>query len=227
MKTQSKVRLERDVVVRTAMDLVDREGLETLTIRRLARDLGVTPMALYWHFEDKQALLDALSDQLWSDAYAHFPSPGGPDDGDVWAEIRGVIDALVAVFRLHPNLAAFAPTRVTECDAGLVITEWTLERLHRVGLGPERASEVAWFLLSATVMLVTNQPGVGYPDEIVRDEVKRTKQARLLTLPPERFPHIVAATPYLVACEAPELYYDLGVDLIVGGVKVATSVPSS
>ena len=68
VKRDSKSRLDRDLVIRTAMGVADTEGLDAVTIRRLASELGVTPMALYWHFEDKQALLDALSDELWVDA---------------------------------------------------------------------------------------------------------------------------------------------------------------
>ena len=55
-------------MVGIAIRLADEEGLEALTIRRLAKELHVTPTALYWHFTDKQALLDALADQLWDDA---------------------------------------------------------------------------------------------------------------------------------------------------------------
>jgi AcrR family transcriptional regulator len=225
VKRESKSRLDREIVVRTAMDLADREGLDSLTIRRLASELGVTPMALYWHFEDKQALLDALSDQLWIDALASIEASGAHDSLDEWAQMRLMIAELVGVFRQHPTLATWAPTRVTECEAGLTITERTLDLLARVGLEPERAAEVAHFLLGASVMLVGNQPGLMIPDEATRDDVMRSKQARLLSLPPDRYPRIVAATTFLVSCNAPERYYDLGVDLIVSGMRAAAQAP--
>jgi len=48
-----------------AIALVDEHGLEALSPRKLAVDQGVTPMALYWHAADKEALLDALGERLF------------------------------------------------------------------------------------------------------------------------------------------------------------------
>ena len=179
-------------------------------------------MALYWHFEDKQALLDALSDQLWITARERAREHAIDESLDEWTRLRMMIHVLVGVFREHPTLAMWAPFRVTECEAGLVVTEWALDLLGRVGFDPERAAEIARYLLGAAVMLVGNQPGLAIPDAEVRDEMMRSKQARLLSLPPERYPHLLAASPYLVACDAPERFYDLGVDLIVGGMRSVT-----
>ncbi|HJZ03619.1 MAG TPA: TetR family transcriptional regulator, partial [Streptosporangiaceae bacterium] len=48
-----RTRLSKRAVVDRALKLADADGLDTLTIRKLAQDLGVTPMALYWHFRSK------------------------------------------------------------------------------------------------------------------------------------------------------------------------------
>src|SRR5690349_18471231 len=50
----TKERLSRETVTERALALADAEGIDAVTIRRLATDLGVTPMALYWHFQDKE-----------------------------------------------------------------------------------------------------------------------------------------------------------------------------
>jgi len=225
VKRESKHRLDRDQVVAIAMDLADREGLDAVTIRRLASELGVTPMALYWHFEDKQALLDALSDQLWFDARDRARAIVIDDGDDEWAQLRVMISVMIEVFREHPALAMWAPFRVTECEPGLEVTESTLDLLGRVGMGPEKAAEVARYILSAAVMLVSSQPGLAIADASLREEMKRHKQAKLLSLSPDRYPHIVAACPYLIDCDAPERYYDLGVELIVGGMRAASASP--
>ena len=221
VKREPNSRLDRAFVVGVAMSLADREGLEAVTIRRLASELSVTPMALYWHFEDKQALLDALSDQLWIDARDR--AAGVACDGalDEWAKLRHLTHVLVEVFREHPTMSMWAPTRVTECEAGLTFTEWALDLLARVGFDPERASAMARYLLGSAVMIVGNQPGLAIPDAALREEMMRAKAAKLLTLSPERYPHIVAATNFLTACDAPERYYDLGVELVIGGLRAA------
>ncbi|MDT5340170.1 MAG: TetR/AcrR family transcriptional regulator, tetracycline repressor protein [Mycobacterium sp.] len=58
------MQLHRGDVVDKAIQLLDDYGIADLTMRRLARELGVTPGALYWHFADKQALLGAVSDRI-------------------------------------------------------------------------------------------------------------------------------------------------------------------
>jgi AcrR family transcriptional regulator len=56
--------LSQDVVLKAAITVIDTEGLATLTIGRLAQDLGVRPMALYTHFRDKDAILKAVATEL-------------------------------------------------------------------------------------------------------------------------------------------------------------------
>src|ERR1700748_2831143 len=62
-----RTRLTRAVVVDRALQLADADGLEALTIRKLATDLRVTPMALYWHFRSKDELLEGLAERIWSE----------------------------------------------------------------------------------------------------------------------------------------------------------------
>ncbi|WP_240973833.1 TetR/AcrR family transcriptional regulator C-terminal domain-containing protein [Nonomuraea composti] len=70
--------LARDTVVRAALELLDETGLEGLSVRRLAARLGVQNPALYWHFRNKQELLDEMAREL----LAH--DMGGPAEGEGW-----------------------------------------------------------------------------------------------------------------------------------------------
>jgi TetR/AcrR family tetracycline transcriptional repressor len=72
--------LERKAVVAAALELLDEVGFDRLTIRRLAEKLGVQGPALYWHFKNKQELIDQMAVALMSDAYR------APDPGEDWAE---------------------------------------------------------------------------------------------------------------------------------------------
>ena len=63
------MRLERHIVVRAALELLGEVGLDGLTTRRLAKALGVQGPALYWHFKDKQELIDEMARALLSDAF--------------------------------------------------------------------------------------------------------------------------------------------------------------
>ncbi|GEL97742.1 TetR/AcrR family transcriptional regulator C-terminal domain-containing protein [Cellulomonas terrae] len=60
-------RLDRERIVRRALDLLDEVGLDGLTLRRLASDLGVQAAALYWHVPSKAALLDEMATTMLRD----------------------------------------------------------------------------------------------------------------------------------------------------------------
>ncbi|MFC5827503.1 TetR/AcrR family transcriptional regulator C-terminal domain-containing protein [Nonomuraea insulae] len=72
--------LARDTVVRAALELLDEVGLEGLSMRRLAARLDVQNPALYWHFRNKQELLDEMARALL------LPEMGGPAQGESWRE---------------------------------------------------------------------------------------------------------------------------------------------
>ncbi len=74
------MRLERPMVVRAALELLNDVGLDGLTTRRLAEVLGVQGPALYWHFKNKQELIDEMARSLISDAY------GPLSEGQEWTE---------------------------------------------------------------------------------------------------------------------------------------------
>lgn len=70
--------LERDDILDCALAIVQKEGREAVSMRRLANELGVTPMALYHHLPDKPALMNALVDRVWGVIRETSPT-AGPD----------------------------------------------------------------------------------------------------------------------------------------------------
>src|SRR5258705_2061428 len=92
-------RLSRATVAEHALKLADAEGLDAITIRRLAQELGVTPMALYWHFKNKDELLLGITDHVMSEVRADRSA------ADPWpAQLRAMVTALVRAMRAHPCL---------------------------------------------------------------------------------------------------------------------------
>ncbi|TMR90573.1 TetR family transcriptional regulator [Nonomuraea basaltis] len=72
--------MDRESVVRAALELLDEAGLDGLSVRRLAARLGVQNPALYWHFRNKQELLDEMARELLA------PDMGGPREGETWRD---------------------------------------------------------------------------------------------------------------------------------------------
>jgi AcrR family transcriptional regulator len=73
--------LSRDEIVRAAIALADAEGLEAISMRRLARDLRAGAMSLYWHVSSKEELLDAMREALESEL--EIPEPTGDWQADL------------------------------------------------------------------------------------------------------------------------------------------------
>jgi TetR/AcrR family tetracycline transcriptional repressor len=73
--------LSREVLIETGLRLLDEVGLEGLTVRRLATELGVRSPALYWHIKTKQELLDGMADAIIQGA-----GMGPPRDRESWQE---------------------------------------------------------------------------------------------------------------------------------------------
>jgi TetR/AcrR family tetracycline transcriptional repressor len=216
--TTSRPKLGRATVVDAALRVADAEGLDAVTIRRLAHDLGVTPMALYWHFADKEALLDAVADRLWDGAMADLSASAEP--ADPWEQLRHLCGVMVDAMRRHPAVAERVSMRVVTSDSGLAITERALGLLASVGFGPEQASAAAHFILLNTVTLVSSEPGAEIgTDPHERDAVVRGKRVLLATLAPDRYPHVVAAADFLVDCGNTDEYYGRGLDMVIGGVR--------
>ena len=69
--------LSADRIVELAIRHADAGGLEHVSMRRLAGELSVTPMALYWHFANRDALLEAMAEQVAGEV-AHDDDPDAP-----------------------------------------------------------------------------------------------------------------------------------------------------
>ncbi|MEU1599058.1 TetR/AcrR family transcriptional regulator C-terminal domain-containing protein [Streptomyces sp. NPDC005708] len=206
--------LSREAIALSAIALADDEGLEAVTIRRLAQQHGVTPTALYWHFKEKDQLLDGMAEQLFADV--QLP----PEDSAPWQhQLRSVLEAFLAALRPHPAVVALLPSRILASPAGLALTERTLSLLRRGGLQPERTAEVGGYLLSAIVALVTAEPGREHPsEEEARDDAIRAKRASLIALSPRRFPTVIWCADALANCASPDEYYAFNLDMLIGGV---------
>ncbi|MFE3452501.1 TetR/AcrR family transcriptional regulator C-terminal domain-containing protein [Nonomuraea sp. NPDC059194] len=128
------MKLERDKIVTTALVLLDEVGLDKLTLRRLATELGVQAPALYWHFTGKQELLDAMADALAREIPLPPLAEGQPWQGwlaDRMRDQRRVLTSRRDAARLFSGARPGPNT--------LPILEVALESLEGVGFPPREA----------------------------------------------------------------------------------------
>jgi TetR/AcrR family transcriptional regulator, tetracycline repressor protein len=210
--------LSKAAVVEQALALGDAEGLEALTIRRLAQELGVTPMALYWHFRNKEELLAGLAERIWSEIDTDL------DVGAAWPkQVRGLLESLVRVLRSHPCASQLLVAGEKQSESALKATEATLGVLRRGGFDPVHASEVARSVLWTGLTLVMSEPGFdpGLTDAERAEKIRRGR-AQLAVLPPDRYPCLVAGATAMTTYD-PDFHYQFGVDLFIAGVEAMAS----
>jgi TetR/AcrR family tetracycline transcriptional repressor len=174
--------LSRGPVLEAARRIADEEGVDRLTMRRLAAELGVMPNALYTYFPHKEALLDALVDDLLGGVEA-----GGPAEGDWRDGLVRVMDSSRRLLLAHPQLVSVFIARPGLGPNAVRLGEISLELLRRGGLEGERAVEALRVLLVYSLGFAAFQA-----PRLEGDPGERSARAEaaFAGLPKDRFPRM-------------------------------------
>jgi AcrR family transcriptional regulator len=154
-------------VVRTALDLLNSVGLEGLSLRRIAQQLEVQAPALYWHFKNKQALLDEMAttmlrDLLAEDARSSLDFPWGEWMAASMQALRRML------LRYRDGAKVFSGTYLTD-DSLLEAMELPLRKLTDAGFSLSQAAHAWSTLYRYTIGFVIEEQAV-YPRPGQRDE---------------------------------------------------------
>lgn len=159
--------LTRGRILEAALSLVDEEGIEALSMRRLARELGVDPMAIYHHLPNKRALLSALVGQVFSEM--RVPGPGEGGDLREWRErVRAWASAFRDVSRAHPRLVPhLASYPEIAAEATLESTEELYAAFEAAGMPPKEILGAVGVVVDYLngYALAEASGAVGEPDE--------------------------------------------------------------
>ncbi len=132
-------RLSRQAILEAALRIVDTEGLDAMTMRRLASTLGVNPMSIYHHLPNKAAVFAGLAELVFGQLES-----AAPDDSVPWQdELVDAARAYRAALRAHPNLALQVLSDTSAVSDVVVVTVEPFYRaLDRAGLTPRQIFEV-------------------------------------------------------------------------------------
>lgn len=129
--------LNREVVLDAAVKLLDETGLDELSTRKLADSLGVRVGALYWHYPSKQALLDAIAEQILTEAAAApLPDTGWQD------AVRAFALAHRNAMLAHPDGARIVAGMSAPGPAALAFLQHLLDALAGIATEPAGAADV-------------------------------------------------------------------------------------
>ncbi len=216
--------ISREAIVTAAVQLLDREGLAALSMRRLAEELGTGAASLYWHVGSKDGLLDLVLDQLIGEQRVPDPDPGH------WQEqLKDVARVQRATTLRHPYIVRISIGRIPMGPNALRYTERVLAILRAGGLPPRLAVQ-GYLLLIATVNGFTvDETGVedsgpddsgrgGLPtDPVGLQEAANMARDYIAALPAEYFPTMVSLADEFAFADAGERF-EMLIDIFVDGL---------
>jgi TetR/AcrR family transcriptional regulator, tetracycline repressor protein len=201
-------RLTEERVVSEARRLGATDGVEKLTMRRLAEALGVMPNALYTYFPDKAAILDAVLDDLVGDV--GHPRPVG----DWRRELIAVMTSYRRLLLGQPGLLALTVSRPMMGPNALELREAVLTLMRDAGLGDADAIGAYLALFAYTTGFVSFETARA-PGE--RDARQRAEARRVYErLPASTFPTTRALAKRLGTRPGDD-EFRLGLDRLIGG----------
>ncbi|MGB6577110.1 MAG: TetR/AcrR family transcriptional regulator [Streptosporangiaceae bacterium] len=217
----SRRALTRERVVTEALAVVNTDGAQALSMRALARRLGVVPGALYRHVRNKDQLYDLILDAVLAEVDCRT-DPALP-----WiAQVATLSHRLRAVLESHPGIAALLKTRDPVSPASLALAEAFLAPLHAAGLSGHQSALAFRLIYDYTLGFALADPA-SPAEQRLRDSAARQQlHAFLRSLPASSFPTLAAHGTYAWADDR-EQRFTSGLDTVICGLQSAQRSPGA
>ncbi|MDC3958877.1 TetR/AcrR family transcriptional regulator [Polyangium jinanense] len=203
--------LTRERILRTAIRVADEEGLASLSMRRLAQELGVEAMSLYNHVASKDDLLDGIVDLVVAEI--EVPAIGGAD----WkTAMRKRATSAHEVFLRHPWAPMLVGSRVNVGPAMLRYINATLGCLREAGFSYEMADR-AWNAIDSHIYGFTMQE-LNFP--LDPSEYASAAKMFLPRLPADEYPYMRALTELVIDGAHRGVHdFQFGLELLLDGLE--------
>ncbi len=201
--------------MRAALAIIDADGLEGLTMRKVATRLEASAGALYSHVTNKRQLLELIVDRV-------FDGMTVPQaDAEVWPEqIKEICRDMRDRLRSHGDLAQALIGRVPVGPGFVTLLEQLLAFLSDAGV-PDRLAAYLGDLLGLYIAAFTFEESLWERDEAGQDSLNQFS-SYLETLPAERFPHLAHLRDEMTEIGHDERF-ELGLEIILQGVARLSS----
>jgi AcrR family transcriptional regulator len=204
--------LTRDAIVDAALVLLERDGLQGLSMRRLAQELGTGAATLYWHVGNKEELLSLLLDRIVGEA--EIPDP----DPENWQEqVKELGRSARRLLKSRRDAAQLSIGRIPAGPNSLPVLERNLAILMAADL-PPRVISYASDMFALYVGGFAYEESLRAPplggEDVGQDQLREY----FGSLPPEQFPTITALADDLTAGDADERF-EFALELMVRGLE--------
>ncbi|MEV4314893.1 TetR/AcrR family transcriptional regulator C-terminal domain-containing protein [Actinocrispum sp. NPDC049592] len=207
----AKAPLSENAVVDAALAILKTDGLDAVTMRRVATALDTGPGSLYVYVNGREGLLQAMQDRVIATVDLD------PVDPTQWrTQLHSLLARMHGAFVAHPGIAATAMTTPPRTEAALRLLENMLGILLAGGIDPQRA---AW----ATDVLAALVTHAAVEDDVRRtDDVGGELHKTFTGLPADRFPLITTHAAQLVAGDG-EQRFRFAVDVVLDGLLAGSA----
>ncbi|HJS27305.1 MAG TPA: TetR/AcrR family transcriptional regulator [Actinomycetota bacterium] len=211
--------LTRERIIEAALRVMDAEGLDAVTMRRIGRELGVEAMSLYNHVEDKDDILEGVTERVMNEF--EFPASAGAWTEDALAMAR----EWRRLLGLHPSVCQLLAERHKPIDglAAFRAMDAALGVLRRAGLSDREAAQAFNALGSYILGFVMMEQGLMLGTD---EEHAQQHQQMAGALEGAGLPNVLACFPYFADCSTDE-QFDFGLDLMIGGIRARAGARAS
>ena len=206
--------LSRQALLERALAIIDRDGLDSLSMRRLAAEFDVSAMSLYNHVPNKDTLLQGVTEILLRKIDLSAA------DADDWTEaIKEGFRSFRRVLLAHPNALPLIQRKAAPSPEAFRPIEVSLATLRRGGFDEHGALQAHWLLVGYTlghVSFMLSNPLLRPAPSDGSDQVESVSGGQ--QIPPEEFRNLVECLPFALECDLDEVY-EFGLETIVEGLR--------
>lgn len=203
-------RLSREAIVAAAVEVIERDGEQAVSMRRVASELGTAAMSLYTYVPSKAALLDAVAEYILE--RMELPDNPDPDWSD---QVRALVRSFRDCARRYPNSMGVVVTRPLSSSAGLRPIELALATARSAGFDGVQAVRVVRAFVAYTLGTLTSELARAHQDAQVDVPNGRGLVARL---DPDQFPNVRALAGPLLEVDD-DADFAFGLDLLIRSVE--------
>jgi AcrR family transcriptional regulator len=207
--------LTQETIVEAALEVLDADGLDQLSMRHVARTLNTTAGALYWHVGSKDGLLDLIFDRVIGEQHVPDPDPGR------WQEqVKDVARTMRATILRHRDIVRLSIGRIPMGPNALRWADRVLALLRAGGLSDRLALAGQHLLISIVIGFAIDETGEGgQPPAAEPPPGAAGEMARdyVTTLPADRFSNLVAVADHFTGGDGDERF-ELLLGIFVDGL---------
>jgi AcrR family transcriptional regulator len=219
---QPRTPLTRDSIIQAALRVLQRDGVESLSMRKVGEELGTGAASLYWHVRNKDELLQLVFEHVTAEVELPTPDPSR------WQEqLRDLARQMRQTMHRHRGVARISLGRIPAGPTLARTTEWLFELLRPVGI-PEPVIAYVGDVTGLYVGAYAFEESLGLAsptgEDLPPEEILEMFREYLESLPADRFPQTKGVIDLLFGGDADERF-EFGLDLLIRGIETHADDP--